>query len=208
MNTCFFRVLLLCLGLAAALPAMAGIDCQAPGNWAQRTVCQSAALRQSQARLQELAADARLRSQDQDAFDAQQREWAAERRDACNTVRCLQTSYRSRMDELRLQIAGGRPPLLTPGTYHRHGGAERGEPAIALWIEVADRDRYRLRVLSSVEGVDPVEGEFTERVGSARFTAPGCAFDLAFAPDVIALSGAAGELCDEELEGSYVLGAG
>src|SRR5690606_27024812 len=95
------------------------------------------------------------------------------------------------------------------GTYHRHGaGAGAEDPAtVALWTGVADRDRYRLRVLSSDEGVRPVEGEFTERVGSARFTAPGCAFDLAFAPDVIALSGAAGELCGEELEGSYVLGA-
>ena len=93
MNTCFFRVLLLCLGLAAALPAMAGIDCQAPGNWAQRTVCQSAALRQSQARLQELAADARLRSQDQDAFDAQQREWAAERREPSSDRRLGTEEY-------------------------------------------------------------------------------------------------------------------
>lgn len=207
MNPCFSRVLL-CLGLAwAAAPAMAAPDCDAPGNWAQRTVCQSTALRDTQARMETLAADARQRSQDPDAFDAQQRQWADERRDACNTVRCLQTSYRSRMDELRLQIAGGRPPLLTPGTYHRHGADAEAPAGVALWIEVADRDRYRLRVLSSEEGVRPVEGEFTERVGSARFTAPGCAFDLAFAPDVIALSGAAGELCGEALEGSYVLGA-
>ena len=203
-----FPRMLLCLGLAWAAPAAASdLDCEAPGNWAQKTVCQSRALRETQAQLDALAADARARSQDQDAFDAQQRLWAAERRDACNTVRCLQTSYRSRMDELRLQVAGGRPPLLTPGTYHRHGAAAEDGSGTALWIEVTDRDRYRLRVLSSQDGVRPVEGEFTERVGSARFTAPGCAFDLAFAPDVIALSGAAGELCDAALEGSYVLTA-
>ena len=206
-----FPRMLLCLGLGLAwvAPAAAsGLDCEAPGNWAQKTVCQSRALRETQAQLDALAADARARSQDQDAFDAQQRLWVAERRDACNTVRCLQTSYRSRMDELRLQVAGGRPPLLTPGTYHRHGAAATEDgAATALWIEVTDRDRYRLRVLSSQDGVRPVEGEFTERVGSARFTAPGCAFDLAFAPDVIALSGAAGELCDAALEGSYVLTA-
>ena len=207
-----FPRMLLCLGLGlglawAAAAAASGLDCEAPGNWAQKTVCQSRALRETQAQLDALAADARARSQDQDAFDAGQRQWAAERRDACNTVRCLQTSYRSRMDELRLQVAGGRPPLLTPGTYHRHGAAAEDGSGTALWIEVTDRDRYRLRVLSSQDGVRPVEGEFTERVGSARFTAPGCAFDLAFAPDVIALSGAAGELCDAALEGSYVLTA-
>lgn len=201
--------MLLCLGLAWATPAAAaGPDCEAPGNWAQKAVCQSRALGETQAQLDALAADARARSQDQDAFDAEQQAWAAERRDACTTVRCLQTSYRSRMDELRLQVAGGRPPLLTPGTYHRHDAATADDGAgWALWIEVADRDRYRLRVLSSEDGVRPVEGEFNERVGSARFTAPGCAFDLAFAPDVIALSGAAGELCDAGLEGSYVLTA-
>src|SRR5690606_15819834 len=207
MNTWFPR-LLLGLGLAWAAPAAAGIDCDSPGNWAQRTVCQNAALRGAHASLEELAAEARLRSPDRDAFDARQRQWAAGRRDACTTVRCLQTSYRSRMDELRLQVAGGRPPLLTPGTYHRHGAATaEGGSGTALWIEVTGRDRYRLRVLSSEDGVRPVEGEFTERVGSARFTAPGCAFDLAFAPDVIALSGAGGELCDAALEGSYVLTA-
>ena len=205
----FFRMLL-CLGLVAAAPATvaANLDCEAPDNWAQKTVCQSRALGQTQAQLEALAADARARSQDPDAFDGQQQAWAAERRDACTTVRCLQTSYRSRMDELRLQIAGGRPPLLTPGTYHRHGGGGDGDgPVAALWIEVTGHDRYRLRVLSSEDGARPVEGEFTERVGSARFTAPGCAFDLAFAPDVISLSGTAGELCDAALEGSYVLTA-
>lgn len=207
MSPCFSRVLL-CVGLAWTAPAAAGLDCDAPGNWAQRTVCQSTALRDTQARLEALAADARQRSQDPDAFDSQQRQWATERRDACNTVRCLQTSYRSRMDGLRLQIAGGRPPLLTPGTYHRHGADAEAPAGVALWIEVAGRSRYRLRLLSSGEGVRPVEGEFSERVGSAHFTAPGCAFDLAFAPDVIALSGATGELCGEELEGSYVLAAG
>src|SRR5690606_24845468 len=135
MSPCFSRVLL-CLGLAWAAPAIAALDCDAPDNWAQRTVCQSAALRDTQARLETLATDARQRSQDPDAFDLQQQQWADERRDACNTVRCLQTSYRSRMDELRLQIAGGRPPLLTPGTYHRHGaGAGAEDPAtVALWI--------------------------------------------------------------------------
>lgn len=206
--------LMLALALALASPlawagtaAASGVDCEAPGSWAERTVCTSPALRGTEQQLQTLATEARQRSQDPEAFDAAQAHWAGTRRDACNTVRCLQTSYASRMDELRLQVAGGRPPLLTPGTYHRHGADAEAPAGVALWIEVADRDRYRLRVLSSDEGVRPVEGEFTERVGSARFTAPGCAFDLAFAPDVIALSGAAGELCGEALEGSYVLGA-
>ena len=97
--------------------------------------------------------------------------------------------------------------LITGATAGFGAAAAEGEAVTALWIEVTDRDRYRLRVLSSEDGMRPVEGEFTERVGSARFTAPGCAFDLAFAPDVIALSGAAGELCDAALEGSYVLTA-
>lgn len=206
MNTWFPR-LFLGLGLAWGAPAAAGIDCDSPGNWAQRTVCQNAALRGAHASLEELAAEARLRSPDRDAFDARQRQWAAGRRDACTTVRCLQTSYRSRMDELRLQVAGGRPPLLAPGTYHRHGGGDGEGSGIALRIEAAGSDRYRLRILPGRDDVEAVEGEFTARVGSARFTAPGCAFGLAFAPDVVALSGAAGELCGEALEGSYLLGA-
>ena len=207
--TRYISPVLLCLALAWSSPASAasdGPDCDAPGSWAQRTVCGSTALRELDGRLQELARRARARSQDPGAFDAQQTRWTDERRDACNTVRCLQTSYRSRMDELRLQISGGRPPLLTPGTYHRHpAAADDDAPAPALWIEVLEQDRYRLRLLSTGEDARrPVEGEFTEAVGSARFTAPGCAFELGFAPDVIALSNAAGELCDAELEGSYL----
>lgn len=206
MGNFFFRALLLGLGLATALPAAAGIDCNAPANWAQDTICRSKALSEMQREMETLAADARARSQDPEAFDASQRQWAAERRDACNTARCLHTSYHSRRDELQLQITSGRPPLVTPGTYHRHGAPDDAEAGIALWIGLADGGRYRLRVLSSGEDAVPVEGEFTGRVGSARFTAPGCAFELAFAPDVIALSGAAGELCGEALEGSYLLG--
>ena len=206
--TRYTPLILLSLALAwSHAGADPGLDCGAPGSWAQRTVCNSTALRALEDQLQALAGSARMRSQDPDAFDAAQARWAAERRDACNTVRCLQTSYRSRMDELRLQITGGRPPLLTPGTYHRHPGAADGDPpAPALWIEVVERDRYRLRLLSTDEDARrPVEGEFTESVGNARFTAPGCAFDLAFAPDVIALSAVAGALCDTALQGSYVL---
>ncbi|HIY70485.1 MAG TPA: hypothetical protein H9827_03365 [Candidatus Luteimonas excrementigallinarum] len=202
--------LMLALALALASPlawagtaAASGVDCEAPGSWAERTVCTSPALRGTEQQLQTLATEARQRSQDPEAFDAAQADWAGTRRDACNTVRCLQTSYASRMDELRLQVAGGRPPLLTPGTYHRHPAPEDGAPP-ALWIEVLDQDRYRLRVLSASDDIRPVEGEFSERVGSARFTTPGCAFALAFAPDVIVLSEAAGELCSAALEGSYL----
>lgn len=196
--------LLLSAALAwAGTAGASGVDCDAPGSWAERTVCASPALRGTDQQLQALADEARKRSQDPAAFDAAQAEWASTRRDACNTTRCLQTSYASRMDELRLQVAGGRPPLLTPGTYHRHPAATDGA-APALWIEVLEQDRYRLRVLSTSDDIHPVEGEFTERVGSARFTAPGCAFALAFAPDVIVLSAAAGELCSASLEGSYL----
>ncbi|MGO1719306.1 MAG: hypothetical protein ACTHZI_03840 [Luteimonas sp.] len=199
-------LLLLFLAFAWSGPATAGLDCDAPGSWSQRTVCDSAALRDVDTQLRELADSARARSQDPDAFDAEQAQWASERRDACNTVRCLQTSYRSRMDELRLQVTGGRPPLLTPGVYHHHPASQDGDaPAPALWIQVLEHDRYRLRVLSPGDDARrPVEGEFAEQVGSARFTAPGCAFDLGFAPDVIVLSAAAGELCGVELEGSYL----
>ena len=198
--------LLLCLALACSSPAAAGPDCDAPGSWSQRTVCDSAVLRDVDAQLRELVDRARARSQDPAAFDAEQAQWTSARRDACNTVRCLRTSYRSRMDELRLQVTGGRPPLLTPGTYHRHPASQDGDaPAPALWIQVLEHDRYRLRVLSPGDDAGrPVEGEFTEQIGSARFTAPGCAFELGFAPDVIALSAAAGELCGAELEGSYL----
>ncbi|MGY0633582.1 hypothetical protein [Luteimonas sp. A478] len=195
--------LMLCLVLAwAGSAAAAGVNCEAPDSWAERTVCSSPALRGTDQQLQTLAREARERNQDPAAFDAAQAEWVDQRRNACNTIRCLQTSYSSRMDELRLQVAGGRPPLLTPGTYHRHPAEDGSAPA--LWIEVMEQDRYRLRVLSASDDIRPVEGEFTERVGSARFTAPGCAFVLAFAPDVIVLSGAAGELCGSALEGSYL----
>ena len=198
--------LMLCLVFAGVTgnAAAAGVDCEAADSWAERTVCASPALRDTDGQLQTLAREARERSQDPAAFDAAQAEWASDRRNACNTIRCLQTSYASRTDELRLQVAGGRPPLLTPGTYHRYPAAEDGSTP-ALWIEVLEQNRYRLPVLSASDDIRPVEGEFTERVGNGRFTAPGCAFALAFAPDVIVLSGAAGELCTSALEGSYLL---
>src|SRR5690625_8011779 len=61
MGNFFFRALLLGLGLATALPAAAGIDCNAPASWAQDTICRSKALSEMQREMETLAADARAR---------------------------------------------------------------------------------------------------------------------------------------------------
>lgn len=193
-----------CLTLCApAAAASQGADCDAPGSRAERAVCREAALRELDARLRRLYPDARAHSADPAAFEAEHRQWLRDKRDACTTDRCLDTTYRTRIDALRLRIVHGRPPLLTPGRYRRPAAAD----GPVLEVEALEPPRYRLRVLPSPDAAPVLDGEFEERVGSARFESGACGFDLRFAPDLVSLSGA-GAACAAPLDGDYLRGAG
>lgn len=97
--------------------------------------------------------------------------------------------------------------MLASGTCHRVDAAEPSASA-ALWLESADGGRHRLRFLSTdADAGRPLEGEFTERVGSARFASGGCTFEMSFAPDLIVISGA-GAACGQAVNGNYLRTAG
>ncbi|WP_149195216.1 lysozyme inhibitor LprI family protein [Luteimonas suaedae] len=178
------------------------LDCDAPGSWAERTVCRTPALRALDAQLRQRRADALLRSDDTAAFTAEQRDWIRDKRDACTTVRCLETSYRTQIDALGIRIASSEPPLLQPGEYHQvtRSGPVPGAPV--LRVERRGQRRYLLRVLDGPDAPDgAIEGAFIEQVGAADFSAGDCRLHMSFAPDLIAVSAASG--CGDALDGAY-----
>ncbi|WP_157515313.1 hypothetical protein [Luteimonas abyssi] len=185
--------------LIAGLPAAAAeLDCDAADGWAQRTICRTPGLQALETELQALIPDLALRSDDPDALAGEQAQWARERRDTCISVRCLDTSYSSRLDEIRRRIASGRPPLVMPGTYRQPAQAD----APVLDVQRQGQGRYDLQITAAALDA-PLEGGFEERVGSARFEHDACSFDLRFAPDLMSVANAAGT-CPEGLTGDYL----
>ncbi|WP_407353667.1 hypothetical protein [Luteimonas sp. R10] len=197
--------LLLTAGLlsgAGAAAADDALNCDAPGSWAERTVCRTPALRALDAQLRQRRAEALLRSDDTAAFTAEQRDWIGDKRDACTTVRCLETSYRTQIDALAIRIASSEPPLLQPGEYRQvtRTGPVPGAPV--LQVERRGQRRYLLRVLDGSGAPDSaIEGEFIEQVGAADFGAGDCRLRMSFAPDLMAVSAASG--CGGGLDGTY-----
>ncbi|MEZ0471727.1 hypothetical protein [Luteimonas salinilitoris] len=187
---------------AGAAAADDALNCDEPGSWAERTVCRTPALRALDARLRQRREDALLRSDDTAAFTAEQRDWTRDKRDACTTARCLETSYRTQIDALGIRIASSEPPLLLPGEYRQvtRAGPVAGAPV--LRIERRGQRRYLLRVLDGSDAPDgAIEGEFTEQVGAADFSAGDCRLRMSFAPDLLAVSAASG--CGDALDGAY-----
>lgn len=184
---------------APTLAWAAGPDCENPDSWAERTICRDADLKTMEQRLAGLREQALLHSDNTDAFEADDARWRREKLDACTTVRCLDTTYRTRGTELQAVIAAGSPPLLVPGDYHRPDAAD----SPVLSVARLGARRYRLRVLPAPDAPPVAEGEFEERVGVARFEAGGCALDLNFAFDLIAVSGGGADCGAGALDGTY-----
>ncbi|NZA26858.1 hypothetical protein H0E84_10720 [Luteimonas sp. SJ-92] len=189
---------------AVSTAAAQAPDCDSPGSWAERTICRSAPLRDTDARVQALQRDLLLRSDDPAAVEAEARQWRESGRDACTTVRCLETAYRTRTQALQARLAAGRPLLLLPGEYRRHTAAGPVEGAARLSVELLGQRRYRMRILPADGAAEPLaEGEFAEQVGSGEFEAGACTLRMRFAPDLVSVSGAAPG-CGADLDGSYL----
>lgn len=198
--------LLVWLSLAAAMPAIAEEpDCDALDSWAEHALCDNPQLRALDEQMRQLFHQARLQSRNLVALENEQVQWRQDTRNACTDEPCLETAYRTRIDALHRHLGDGPPPLVASGIYHRRDGGPEA-PGLALLIQALEPQRYRLRVLSSAPAdAQPIEGEFTERIGSARFESEGCAFTLNFAPDLIVVADV-GQGCNAALAGNYLLG--
>jgi len=115
-----------------SIAAKPSFDCRAASNPAELAVCQNKSLAALDRQMAGLLASLLLESGIPDDWQVDQLQWSRRVRDACTTVECLDTAYRSRIESLR--IAATSPKATVSAGP---GGAAAAKYDVLHWSERA-----------------------------------------------------------------------